>query len=222
LAHSKEAAVGFRVHSGWAAVVAVCVEKGSPVVLAKQRVHLVDTFTYEFRQPYHTAEKMLLGQAGEFIARMLAEARRLAYGVIRELASRTQEQGVRLTRCGLLLASGRPLPVLEKILASHALIHTADGELFREALLHASARCGLQEFTVKEKELLDRAGQVFRAKPNELMRRVTELGRSFGAPWSQDEKFATLAAWLVLGATREGNHKTRTQKVSPDGRPISG
>jgi hypothetical protein len=194
----KNAAIGFRVHSGWAAVVAVCVEKGAPAVLAKQRVHLVETFTYEFRQPYHTAEKMLLGQAREFIARMQAEARRLAYGAIRELASRTQEQGAKLTRSGLLLASGRPLPVLEKILASHALIHTADGELFREALLHASARCGLKEFTIKEKELLNRAGQVLRAKPNDLLRRVTELGREFGAPWSQDEKFATLAAWLAL------------------------
>jgi hypothetical protein len=194
----KNAALGFRVHSGWAAVVAVCVEKGAPVVLAKQRIHLVDTFTYEFRQPYHTAEKMLLGQAREFIARMQTEARRLASCAIRELASRTQEQGVKLTRCGLLLASGRPLPELEKTLASHALIHTADGELFREALLYASGRCGLQEFTIKEKELLDRAEQVLRSKPKELMRRVTELGHDFGAPWSQDEKFATLAAWLAL------------------------
>jgi hypothetical protein len=194
----KQAAVGFRVHSGWAAVVAVSLEKGAPLVLARQRVHLVETFTYEFRQPYHTAEKMLDGQAREFISRMQAEARRLAYSAIRRLASRTQEQGVKLTRCGLLLASGRPLPALEKILASHALIHTADGELFREALLHAGKRFGLKEFTIKEKELLDRAGQVFRAKPNELMRRVTELGGPFGAPWSQDEKFATLAAWLAL------------------------
>jgi hypothetical protein len=194
----KQAAIGFRVHSGWAAAVAVCVERGSPVVLARQRVHLVETFTYEFRQPYHTAEKMLDGQAREFISRMQAEARRLAYRAVRELASRTQEQGVKLTRCGLLLASGRPLPALDKILASHALIHTADGELFREALLHASARCGLRDFRIKDKELLARTGQVFRAKPNELMRRLTELGRSFGAPWSQDEKFATLAAWLAL------------------------
>jgi hypothetical protein len=197
VAQSKQAAVGFRVHSGWAAVVGVCVEKGAPVVLVKQRVHLVDTFTYEFRQPFHTAEKMLAGQAREFIVRMQTEARRLAYGAIREVASRTQEQGVKLTRCGLLLASGRPLPALEKILASHALIHTADGELFREAILHASSRCGLQEFTIKEKELLDRGGQALHAKPNELLRRVTELGRPFGAPWSQDEKFATLAAWLA-------------------------
>jgi len=107
-----------------------------------------------------------------------------------------------------LLASGRPLPGLEKILASHALIHTADGELFREALLHASARYGLQDFTIKEKELLDRAGQVFRAKPNELMRRVTELGRSLGAPWSQDEKLATLAAWLGLATHSKGTYNS--------------
>jgi hypothetical protein len=198
--HSKQAAIGFRVHSGWAAAVAVCVEKDAPVVLVRQRVRLVETFTYEFRQPYHTAEKMLDGQAREFISRMQAEARRLAYRAVRELASRTQEQGVKLTRFGLLLASGRPLPALDKILASHALIHTADGELFREAILHASARCGLRDFKIKDKELLARTGEVFRAKPNELMRRVTELGRSFGAPWSQDEKFATLAAWLALAS----------------------
>ena len=200
MGHLKQAAIGFRVHSGWAAVVAVCVDRGAPVVLARQRVHLVETFTYEFRQPYHTAEKMLEGQAREFISRMRTESRRLAYRAVQELESRTQEQGVKLTRCGLLLASGRPLPVLGKILASHPLMHTADGELFREALLRASARRRLRDFTIKEKELLDRAGQVFRAKPNELMRRVTELGRPFGAPWSQDEKFATLAAWLALAA----------------------
>src|SRR5882762_2481757 len=200
MGHLKQAALGFRVHSGWAAVVAVCLDRGAPVVLARQRVHLVETFTYEFRQPYHTAEKMLEGQARQFISRMRTESRRLANRAVQELESRTQEQGVKLTRCGLLLASGRPLPVLEKILASHALIHTADGELFREAILHASSRCGLRNFRVKDKELLDRTAQVFHAKPKELMRCVTELGRSFGAPWSQDEKFATFTAWLALAS----------------------
>jgi hypothetical protein len=209
MALTKQAAIGFRVHSGWAAVVAVCVEKGAPLVLARQRVHLVETFTYEFRQPYHTAEKMLDGQAREFISRMQAEARRLAYRAIRELASRTQEQGVELTRCGLLLASGRPLPALEKILASHALIHTADGEHFREALLHASARRGLRDFRIKEKELLDRAENVLRLKGAALMRRVTELGRPFGSPWSQDEKFATIAAWLALAVPSKNISKQR-------------
>ena len=214
MVQSKQAAVGFRVHSGWSAVVAVSLEEGAPVVLARQRVHLVETFTYEFRQPYHTAEKMLAGQAREFISRMMAEARRLSYRAIRELESRTQEQGVKLTRCGLLLASGRALPELDKILASHALIHTADGELFREGILHAIARCGLEDFRVKEKELLDRAGRMLRIKPNALMRRVTELGRSVGSPWSQDEKFATLAAWLALATPSNNNSKKREKAAA--------
>ena len=194
----KQAAVGFRVHSGWAAMVAVSIEKGVPVVLARQRVHLVDTFTYEFRQPYHNAEKMLQGQAREFIERMREEARRLAHRAIEGMQSDLQKQGVELKSCGLLLASGRPLPALEKILASHSLIHTADGEHFREAIVHASERCGLAMNCVKEKELLERAGEAFRLKPKELLRRITELGLPLGAPWSQDEKFATAAAWLAL------------------------
>src|SRR5258708_8289923 len=152
---------------------------------------------------------MLLAQAREFISRMQAEARRLAYVAIRELASRTQEQGVKLTRCGFLLSSGRPLPALEKILASHALIHTADGELFREAILHASSRCGLRDFRIKDKELVDRAGLVLHLKSADLMGRVTELGRPFGSPWSQDEKFATLAAWLALAAPSKNISKKR-------------
>lgn len=207
MAHSKQAAVGFRVHSGWAAAVAVCLEKGGPVVLTRQRVQLVEIFTYEFRQPYHTAERMLEGQAREFISRMQAEARRLAYSAIRELASRTQEQGVKLTQCGLLLASGRPLPSFEKILASHALIHTADGELFREAIAHACKRCGLRMESIKERALLERAGTGLHLKTTELMRRVTDLGKPLGPPWSQDEKFATLTAWLALGAPSKNNSK---------------
>ncbi len=176
---------------------AVSLEKGFPTVLARERVHLVETFTYEFRQPYHTARKMLLGQARDFIERVREEARRLAHRAIHGLQSDLQEQGIALKSCGLLLASGKPLPNLEKILASHAMIHTADGELFREAILHASGRCGLQTTCIKERELLDQAGQAFRLKPADLLRRVTELGRAVGSPWSQDEKFATLAAWLA-------------------------
>jgi hypothetical protein len=186
------------VHSGWAAVVAVGLEKGRPAVLARERVHLVETFSYTFRQPYHTAEKMALEEGRAFISGVRGEARRLAQAAIRRLQSEIPRQGFKLVRCGLLLASGRPLPALEKVLASHALIHTADGELFREAILHASERCGLREFTIKDKELLDVAGRTFRVKPTDLLRRATELGRPIGAPWSQDEKFATLVAWLAL------------------------
>src|SRR5882762_1571688 len=197
-ARVKQAAAGFRENSGWTALVAVCLEKGAPIILARRRVHLVETFGYEFRQPYHTAEKIPLDKARDFVSRMQSEARRLARRAILGLRSDLQTQGFALKCCGLILAAGRPLPDLEKILASHALIHTADGELFREAIVHASLRSGLTMCTVKERELLDRAGQAFRIKSAALLQRVTELGRPLGAPWSQDEKFATIAAWLAL------------------------
>jgi hypothetical protein len=81
----KEAALGFRAHSGWTALVALSVSKGPPLVLARQRVHLVEVFTYEFRQPYHTAKKMPQGKARDFISRVQAEAKRLADRAIHEL-----------------------------------------------------------------------------------------------------------------------------------------
>lgn len=200
----KQAALGFRVHSGWAAVVAVALEKGAPVVLERKRAHLVKTFSYTFRQPYHTAEKMPLAEARKFVAQVKTEARQLAYRVIHAVQSDLQRAEIRLTRASLLLASGRPLPDLEKILASHALIHTADGELFREAILHACGRCGLSVECIKEKELLETARKALRVQPVPLMRRITEMGKQFGSPWSQDEKFATLAAWLALATGRLG------------------
>jgi hypothetical protein len=196
----KHAALGFRAHSGWTALVALSVSKGVPCVLARQRVHLVETFTYKFRQPYHTAKRLSPDEGRAFIARVQAKARRLAYRAIRDLEDSLQAQGYHLTRCGLVLASGRPLPRLPQILASHALIHTADGELFRGAVLHAGARCGLGSTTVKEKELLSEASRVLRLKPDDLTRRIADLGRKIGPPWSRDEKFASLAAWVALAS----------------------
>lgn len=195
---ARQAAVGFRVHSGWAAVVVVWLEKGALVVLDRRRAHLVKTFSYTFRQPYHMAEKMPLTEARKFVAQVQNEARELAHGVIQGVQSHLENLKIKLARGSLLLASGRPLPDLEKILASHALIHTADGELFREAIVHGCTRCGLKMESVKEKSLLERAGTTLHMRTTELMRRVTDLGKPLGSPWSQDEKFATLAAWLAL------------------------
>jgi hypothetical protein len=194
----KSAAVGFRVHSGWSAIVTVCLEKGAPVVLQRRRVHLVEMFTYTFRQPYHTAEKMELAEARKFISQVRAKAKDLAYRAIHGLKGELGELGYQLNHGVLLLASGRPLPELEKILASHALIHTADGELFRECLLHAGERCGLAMASIKERELVEQAAKALRVTRPKLLKHVAEMGSPFGAPWTQDEKFAALAAWLAL------------------------
>ena len=194
----KNAAVGFRTHSGWTSVVVVALEKGKPVVLLRQHVHLVKTFNYSFRQPYHTAARAPLEAGRAFLQQVQEDARNLAYEALRSIRDKLQAANCRLTHAGLLLSSSKPLPPLEKILAAHPLIHTADGELFREALAHATEELRLKNFQVREKELLIMGAKTLRRKRETLQRQLTELGRSMGPPWSQDEKFAALAAWLSL------------------------
>src|SRR5207253_6318824 len=161
----KTAAVGFRVHSGWTSLIALALEQNQPIILVRQRPHLVSTFSYTFRQPYHTAEKMNLDEAKTFLRQQRSEARQLALVAIRSAQTEAAQQGYKLTRAALLLASGRPLPELHKILASHSIIHTADGEFFREALLDACARADLAITTIKERELLATASAALRRKP---------------------------------------------------------
>jgi hypothetical protein len=198
----NQAALGFRAHSGWTSLVAISLEEGFPMVLLRQRPHLVKTFTFEFRQPYHTAEKRPRAEAQGIISRIRTEAQGLAYKAIHSVQTRLLTEGYVLKCCGLLLASGRALPSLPQILESHALIHTADGELFRHALIHASERCGLETFTVKERELVDKSSDALRLQPGQIGRRLAGLGVGLGPPWTQDEKLAALMAWISLAYPR--------------------
>ena len=197
------AAVGFRVHSGWTAAVALSLTDNLPTVLCRKRIELVKTFTYEFRQPYHTAKNMPLKQATKFVADVRMEAKRLAIAGITGIAKDLTTGDFKLTTCTLLEAAGRPLPPLEKILSSHAMIHTADGELFRDSIVNASQSRALAMVKWKEREILKQGAAKLRLGTEELQRRLRELGRSFGAPWSQDEKLSTLAAWLCLAAAKK-------------------
>lgn len=194
----NQAAIGLRAHSGWTAMVAIALEEGSPWVLWRGRPHLVESFTFEFRQPYHTAEKRPFDEAHGLITRARDEATRLARNAISKVQMRAADIGCDLTSCDLLLASGRPLPSLERILASHAFIHTADGVLFREALVAAAKSRGLQVFTIKESELVASAARELGMTPDAVLRRVARLGSELGPPWAQDEKLAALAAWMAL------------------------
>jgi hypothetical protein len=52
---------------------------------------------------------------------------------------------------------------------------------------------------VREKELFAAdSSKALGVQPPALKRRIAELGKGLGPPWSQDEKFAALAGWLTL------------------------
>jgi hypothetical protein len=195
----QTAAVGFRVHSGWAAAVVLCGPVDAPVVVDRRKIQLVKIYSYAYRQPYHTAERMPRQDGIKFIRGVQSEAKRLATASLRLLQAELAEGGFKIVRSALLLASGRALPELEKILASHALIHSADGELFRDSLRAACGTCEVPVEGIREKELLAPASsKALGVQHATLKRRIAALGKALGPPWSQDEKFAALAAWLTL------------------------
>jgi hypothetical protein len=210
----KNAAVGFRAHSGWSVLVAVSLEGRGPVVLRRGRVELVEAFRREFKQPYHSAEKMPFEEGREFISRVKAEAEQMARRALEQTQAELEKDGLRLMACGLLVASGRPLPDLQIILASHALIHTAEGELFREALAEACQSCELRVFRVKEKQVVGEAARMLRTTEAAVLKRVTALGGPLGSPWAQDEKFAALAAWLTLNENGKPKAPAKRQNAT--------
>ncbi|HXB72306.1 MAG TPA: hypothetical protein VNY05_28970 [Candidatus Acidoferrales bacterium] len=194
---SNAAALGFRAHSGWAVAVAVTGSPGSPIMLDRRRIDIADAAIPGSKQPYHAAASLDVRNAEALIGRCQESSAWLAAGAINALVARLSETH-RLVGSGILFGSGRPLPELAAILRSHPLIHTAEGEFFREVLARASERCSLPVKRVKEREVWDRAAGVWHLELRPLQERIDTLGRSLGPPWRQDEKLASLAAWIAL------------------------
>lgn len=199
------AALGLRAHSGWATLVVLAGPPTAPAVVECGRVELADAAIPGSLQPYHAASGLPVGEAEAFVARCATAAREIGERALREAIGRARGKGHEVRTAGILLASARPPPPLTAALAFHPLMHAADGDLFRTALVHACEGCGTPILKVHERGLLERAGRDLGLPPEGLMRRATALGEPFGPPWRRDEKLATLVAWVAqAGAAAAG------------------
>jgi hypothetical protein len=194
----SRAAVGFRAHCGWSAFVVLAGSPRSPTVLDRGRVELVERDARWFKQPYHAAAGMDLKDAEDFLKRGANAARQLARRALRGIIEQSDERGQHVTACGVVLGSGRPLPPLASTLASHAMIHTAEGIFFREAIVRAGEDCKLPVTGVAERELFVRGAAALRIAAEQLPARLTAMRTAIGPPWGQDEKYAALVAWMAL------------------------
>jgi hypothetical protein len=195
---TKRAALGFRAHSGWAALVAVAGPAETPVVVLRRRLVIADPDLSGSKQPYHAAEPMAFPDAEAFINRCADSTRSMAKKGVRDAVTELTSMGFAMAGSCVLLGSGRPLGDLAKILLSHPLIHTAEGEFYRNALKQACESCGLAFSGVKERELMGQAAAALGIRAAEIENRVSQLGKTVGPPWRQDEKLSAIAAWIVL------------------------
>ncbi|GAC1649831.1 MAG: hypothetical protein NVS4B3_07560 [Gemmatimonadaceae bacterium] len=194
----KHAAIGVRMHSGWGALVVISRDGSVIELIDRRRIVTTDPDIPGANQPYHFARKLECRAAANYLASCADVSRCLALAAVREIAQALHDRDFRLVGSGVLLASGRMLPTLSVILASHALIHTAEGEFFRRTYADACERLGIRVTGFREREIDQRAKAVFgRATAR------SDLGKSLGPPWTKDQKTAALAASMVLFGSTE-------------------
>lgn len=173
-------ALGFVAHTGWAIAVAVGTGK-APSLLDRRRFELVSG-GFEVAGVYHAAQGLKLIEAERKVAEVRREAQTRACKAIAFQVATLRKGGHEPGRCAIV-GSRKAVPTeLGTILQSHALVHAAEGGLYREALALGAKANSLEAMTITPDEL-DLGAAVLR-----------DLGRGAGPPWGRDQKLAALAA----------------------------
>jgi beta-phosphoglucomutase-like phosphatase (HAD superfamily) len=195
-------ALGFSVHTGWAALVAISRSGESLAVLDRRRVGMLpvpltprqDAYPHVF----HAARELPLADAERFVRKAEIEARARARDELGAAVEALRARGHRVLASAIITAREAPSRPLEEILQSHMLVHVAEGALFRAVIRGASEDLGLGVFQVPAPELVRRAARALGLAKDEVPEFLIRLGRPLGPPWTADHKAATLAAVLAL------------------------
>ncbi|MGH8129274.1 MAG: hypothetical protein ACRES3_00265 [Steroidobacteraceae bacterium] len=160
-------AIGISVHTGWAACVVVGGSLKKPQIVANEVIQILGDSE---RFLFHMAAEMKRAEAGKWIARARQKA---VANAKRALAPLVVQANV----CAIVAKDG-DAGDLDKVLASHPRIHTAEGCFYRDVLRDASAI------------------PVHIVPPASLD--VSKVGKLAPPPWGRDQKLAALAGWAVM------------------------
>ena len=139
---------------------------------------------------YHAARKLSLKAAERFIAEAAEESRKKALATLKSTIADLESREYEVACAGIIIAN-RPLDAaLDKILANHTLIHTAEGELYRGAIKRACESLKIPVVEIRSAELQARAPLT--------VEKLSRIGKTAGPPWSRDQKDSLLAALLAL------------------------
>ena len=200
MAARQTAALGFSVHTGWAALVAVSLPAAGEIALLDRRriVMIPDTEREEPRFVYHAARDLVLAEAERRVRSSSERARRNASEAVDAALKELGAAGRHVVASGVIGGGRRPGGSLEAILRSHSLIHAAEGALFREAVRAASESLELLTTEVPAKELTERAARRLGLSSAKLESLLARVGQQAGPPWAKDQRDACLAAVIAM------------------------
>ncbi len=194
---TRAAAIGFSVHTGWAASVSLAGPLRSPRVVDRRRLRLADSDDTLGAEVYHRAAQLSGAAAEKFVRESGKAAARRARAAIESLRDSQP-----LVAAGVLLSAGKLPSDIAAILRSHPFIHTAEGVFYREALAAAAEACGLDVVRIPRRELPERFAAALGTDDAGARECLTTMGRVVGPPWARDQKDAAMAALVALALTK--------------------
>jgi hypothetical protein len=189
------AAFAFKPRTGRAILVGLARDGRAPCVIFRAECPLLPPGELA---PYHVAEGLGPEAADQYVKGSIGRARRLATTAVRGAAQRCAAAGHELAGCAVLVGTGMPSWTTAQILAVHARMHKAEGEMFRDVLVEAVRTCGLQLTTLPDKTAIDSAVHALGIARAEMDARLAALGAAAGPPWTKYQKEAAAAALVVL------------------------
>jgi hypothetical protein len=191
---AETAALGFRVKSGWAAVVLLSAQVDSPKLCDNRVIDLSDPRFPETRQPYHAAVGQLETDAKK-TNRRTDIVQRVTKQSITTLLADYRRKGYAITRASLVVGSQLdPATIANPHIRAHAL----EGRLFRSALEQALNAHGVRTAILLERDAYEKATAQLKKSSVDVRRTIQNLGRFIDAPWRAEQKLAALAAWVAL------------------------
>ena len=191
------AALGFRVKSGWAAVVLLTETAHSPQLFDVNRVELCDPRLPETRQPYHAGTGELETDSTT-LKRRERVVRCISQQSLLTLLNGYRQKGFRVTRAALVVGSQiDPAAIANPHIRAHAL----EGRLFRSAVERP-----LQDHEIRTEVLLERdayASVAARLKQSsDDVKRGDTRSRAIGAGkgWTMARRAKARRARCVVGA----------------------
>ena len=191
----SRAALAFKPRTGRAVLVILAADFDEPRIIERAEIPLLPQGE---SAPYHAAKELEPEAADRHVKASLARARRLAANAVRDAAQRCTDAGHQLGGCAVLVGGGMPEWTTVQILAVHARMHQAEGEMFRGVLVEAVRLSGLQLTTLPDKTALDSAAAELGITRATLDVRLAALGAAAGPPWTKHQKEAAAAALVVL------------------------
>ena len=187
-------ALGFRIKSGYAVVVALGGTAHSPVPLGRRLVDLSDPSVHATRQPHHRETGKEQEDAAE-ISRLTEIIVRSAAKSIAALLADPALDGRRCAAAGLVVGSlidpatvGNP----------HIRAHASEGRLFRTVVEQALHERGVTCQIHLDRAIASEASRTLGLGEEAIKKSVAGWGTTLGQPWRVDEKTAATAAWIAL------------------------